>query len=171
MGAAAALGGATAAPARRKKFQLSDEQAQEVAEAFQLFDTDRDGAIDPHEMKVAMRALGFDARREEVVRLMEEVGTRDAAGHLLIGLSDFTELMKDKFAQRDPRHEMIKAFQLFDENNTGRISLRNLRRVARELGENMSDEELQAMIDEFDKDQDGEINLDEFLAIMLDEDE
>ena len=34
--------------------------------------------------------------------------------------------------------------------------LRNLRRVARELGENMSEEELRAMIDEFDTDGDGE---------------
>ena len=118
-----------------------------------------------------MRALGFDAKREEVVRLMEECCSRDIAGHLYIDLNDFTDVMTDRFAQRDPRQEMTKAFQLFDENNTGKISLRNLRRVARELGENMTDEELQAMIDEFDKDQDGEINLEEFLGIMLDDDE
>ena len=62
--------------------------------------------------------------------------------------------------------EIVKAFKLFDEDSTGRISLRNLRRVARELGENLSDDELQAMIDEFDKDGDGEISENEFLAIM-----
>ena len=39
---------------------------------------------------------------------------------------------------------------------SGRISLRNLRRVARELEENMSEEELRAMIEEFDVDSDGE---------------
>ena len=41
-------------------------------------------------------------------------------------------------------------------NYIGKISLRNLRRVARELEENMSEEELRAMIDEFDTDNDGE---------------
>ena len=74
--------------------------------------------------------------------------------------------MTTKISERDPVEEILKAFKLFDEDNTGKISLRNLRRVARELGENLSDDELQAMIDEFDKDGDGEINEQEFLNIM-----
>ena len=34
----------------------------------------------------------------------------------------------------------------------GKISFKNLKRVAKELGENMTDEELQEMIDEADRD-------------------
>jgi len=44
--------------------------------------------------------------------------------------------------------------------------LRNLRRVARELGKNLSYDELQAIIHEFDKEGDFEINENEFLGIM-----
>lgn len=61
---------------------------------------------------------------------------------------------------------MLKAFRLFDDDNTGKISLKNLKRVARELGETMTDDELQEMIDEADRDGDGEISEEEFVRIM-----
>ena len=57
-------------------------------------------------------------------------------------------------------------FKLFDDDETGKISFRNLKRVARELGENMTDEELQEMINKADIDGDGEVNEEEFLRIM-----
>merc|ERR1711959_13647 len=67
---------------------------------------------------------------------------------------------------RDPKDEILKAFRLFDDDETGKISFKNLKRVAKELGERMTYEELQEMIDEADRDGDGEVNEEEFLRIM-----
>ncbi len=60
----------------------------------------------------------------------------------------------------------MQAFALFDDNGNGFISLRSLRRVAQELGETIPDDELQAMIDEFDTDGDGRIDVNDFKSIM-----
>jgi centrin-1 len=69
-------------------------------------------------------------------------------------------------SEKDSKEEILKAFRLFDDDETGKISFRNLKRVAKELGENMTDEELAEMIEEADRDGDGEINEEEFLRIM-----
>ncbi|XP_043920112.1 centrin-3 [Protopterus annectens] len=148
---------------RKKKRELTEEQKQEIKEAFDLFDTDRDRAVDYHELKVAMRALGFDVKKADVLKILKDY---DHEGTGKITFEDFSEVVTDWILDRDPQEEMLKAFRLFDDDDSGKISLRNLRRVARELGENISDEELRAMIDEFDKDGDGEINQEEFVAIM-----
>ena len=67
---------------------------------------------------------------------------------------------------RDPREEAIKAFRLFDDDETNTISLKNLRRVAKELGENMTDDELQQVIDYCDLDNKGEIDLEDFVGVL-----
>ncbi|XP_073442854.1 centrin-3 [Dendrobates tinctorius] len=148
---------------KKKKRELSEEQKQEIKDAFDLFDTDKDKAIDYHELKVAMRALGFDVKKADVLRILKDYDG-EVTGR--ISFEDFNEVVTDLILDRDPQEEMMKAFKLFDDDDSGRISMRNLRRVARELGENMTDEELRAMIEEFDKDGDGEINLQEFISIM-----
>lgn len=146
--------------------ELSDEQKQEIKEAFELFDTDKDGCVDYHELKVAMRALGFDMKKAEVLKILRD---HDKTGHGLMDFEDFAKIMSERILARDPMEEIRRAFQLFDDDNTGKISLRNLRRVAKEVGDRLEDDELQAMIDEFDLDQDGEINEQEFFAIMTDD--
>jgi len=60
--------------------------------------------------------------------------------------------MAAKIAQRDPDEEIAKAFALFDEAGRGKIGPKDLKRVARELGEALADGELQEMIDEADRD-------------------
>ena len=69
-------------------------------------------------------------------------------------------------SDKDSKEDIGKVFNLFDDDKSGKISLRNLKRVARELGETMSDAELMEMIERADTDEDGEINPDEFYAIM-----
>merc|ERR1712022_30554 len=127
---------------------------QEIKEAFDLFDTDGSGNIDAKELKVAMRALGFEPKKEEIQKMISDVDD-DGSGTI-----EYEEILKMM------THKILKAFRLFDDDETGKISFKNLKRVAKEIEERMTDEELQEMIDEADRDGDGEVNEEEFLRIM-----
>ena len=145
--------------------ELLQEQKQEIYEAFVLFDMNQDGYLDFHEFKVALRALGFELDKKEILELINKY---DRDGRRLVQYEDFFVIAGEMMINRDPLEEIRRAFRLFDDDNTGKISFKNLRRVAKELGENLTDQELRAMIDEFDIDGDGEINEEEFIAICTD---
>ncbi|KAK8888999.1 Centrin-1 [Tritrichomonas musculus] len=143
--------------------ELSEEQRQEIREAFDLFDTDGSGSIDAKELKVAMKALGFEPTKEEIRRMINDVDT-DGTG--AISFAQFLQMMTKKMEERNPEDEIRKAFRLFDDDNTGRITFKNLKRVSIELGENLTDEELKEMIQEADRDNDNEVSYEEFVHIM-----
>ncbi len=146
-----------------------------------------------------MRALGFEPKKEEIKKMIADI---DKDGSGTIDFEEFLQMMTAKMGERDSREEIQKAFKLFDDDNKGFITLKNLKRVAKELvgprhaidamcpcdklpcsmrhdaslshchprlspqGENLTDEELQEMIDEADRNGDGQIDEDEFYRIM-----
>merc|ERR1719269_581133 len=98
--------------------------------AWNFFDTAHSGAIDIRELKAAMRALGFEVK-EELKKMISDI---DNDGNGDIDFGEFLEMMTGKTGEKDSREDIEKVFKLFDDDNTGKISLRNLRRVAQELG-------------------------------------
>ncbi|GIX96070.1 centrin-1 [Caerostris darwini] len=145
------------------KIELSDEQKKDIKDAFNLFDSEETGFIPTRDLKVALRALGFEPKKEEIKKMVSEID-KDSTGK--IAYDDFYKLMSEKINDKGANQEIMKAFQLFDNDNTGKISFENLKRVAEELGETISDEELKEMIMEADRDGDGQVNQEEFLRIM-----
>mmetsp|Transcript_43635 Transcript_43635/g.86035 ORF Transcript_43635/g.86035 Transcript_43635/m.86035 type:complete len:160 (+) Transcript_43635:161-640(+) len=148
---------------RRQRYELTEDQKIELRESFDLFDAEKKGSIDLHELKVLIRALGFPVKKNDVLKCVHDF---DPANEGVVKYDLCMDIMSELYGERDPEEEILKAFQLFDGDGSGTINVKNMRSIARELGENLSDDELQAMIDEFDADQDGEINKEEFLMIM-----
>ncbi|XP_037708307.1 caltractin [Drosophila subpulchrella] len=149
--------------ARLPTFDLSLSQKVDIKKAFDLFDTQCTGFIETKELRVAIRALGFEPKKEEIKRMMDEID-KDKTGR--IAFNDFLYLMRQKMAEKDSNQDMMKAFSFFDDDRTGSISFANLKRVAKELGEQLTDEELQEMIDEADINGDGEVSKEEFLNLI-----
>lgn len=142
---------------------LTEDEVEELRQAFDLFDTDGSGTIDPKELRAAMQSLGFEAKNQTIYQMIKDID-KDDSGE--IDFDEFLQLMTSRLAGSDTREDINKIFQLFDDDKTGFISLQNLKRVANELGEHMNDAELLEMIERADLDQDGQISPDEFFRIM-----
>merc|ERR1719465_353465 len=61
---------------------------------------------------------------------------------------------------------MLKAFKLFDMDGTGFVTFQNLKKMAKQTGQTLSDDELSEMLDDADRDGDNMLNEDEFMRMM-----
>jgi centrin-1 len=127
---------------------LSQDEVDEIRQAFDLFDTNGTGKIDPKELKAAMQSLGFDSKNPTIFQLIAELDTAEAAKKGGIDFETFVEAINNKLGDKESEEGLRRIFNLFiDDPNSDTITISSLKRIARELGEQMSNEELKDMLE------------------------
>lgn len=154
---------AAAAPRKAQRADLTEEQKLELQEAFNMFDTDGSGKIQANELRVALRALGFEPTKDELRRMITDV---DKKGDGLLDFPQFMEAIVKKISEPDHDEEIEKSFHLFDNNHDQYLDINDLKYVADLIGETMSQEELYEMIKEADQDRDGLVTLEDFKRVV-----
>jgi len=145
---------------------LSNEEIDEIKQAFDLFDTNGTGRIDPKELKAAMQSLGFDTKNPTIFQLIADLDTAEAAKKGGIDFDSFVGAINDKLGDKETKDGIRRIFDLFiDDPNSDTITLSSLRRIARELGEQMSNEELKDMLERASSNG-TELSFEEFYDIM-----
>lgn len=143
--------------------QLSEEQISEFKEAFSLFDKDGDGTITSKELGIVMRSLGQNPTEAELQDMINEV---DADGNGTIDFPEFLTMMCKRMKDVDTEDELMQSFRIFDKDGNGYISAAELKHVMLSLGEKLTDEEIEEMINEADANNDGQVDYDEFVKMM-----
>ncbi|XP_067324502.1 calmodulin-like [Anolis sagrei] len=146
---------------------FTKEQLAEYKEAFTLFDKDGDGAVTTAELGVVLRSLGHNLTEIELQEIVRDV----EANHN--GKVDFPKFLalvaKNMKSNEDQEAEIREAFRVFDKNGNGYITVGELRHVMTNLGEKLTDAEVDQMIKEADLDGDGKVNYEEFVRVMTDQ--
>jgi calmodulin len=106
----------------------------------------------------------FIIAEAELKEMIKEIDT-DNNG--TIDFPEFLTMMARKLQDSEGEEEIREAFKVFDKDGTGFISAAELRHVMTNLGEKLTDEEVDEMIREADVDGDGQVNYDEFVKMML----
>ena len=149
-----------------EKSGLSNDEVDEIRQAFDLFDTNGTGKIDPKELKAAMQSLGFDSKNPTIYTLIADLDTPEAAKNGGVNFDDFVGSINNKLGDKESKEGIRRIFDLFiDDPNADTITLSSLKKISKELGENMSDEELKDMLERASKNG-VELTFEEFYDIM-----
>ncbi|CAH2062379.1 unnamed protein product, partial [Iphiclides podalirius] len=147
----------------KAKLTLTKKQKRDLHDAFNLLDHSGEGKIKADDFRVVIKALGYEPTKEELQQMINGVD-KTQSGKL--SFENFETAIMRKIMSQDSDGDIMKSFRLFDNDDTGVISFDNVKRVSELLGANLTDEEIEEMMDDADKDFDGVISVDEFMRLI-----
>ncbi|CAL1547851.1 unnamed protein product [Lymnaea stagnalis] len=145
------------------KFKFTEDQVNSFREAFELFDKDGDGQITAVELGIIMNSLGQNHTQADLERMIAEA---DTDGNGTVEFKEFMDMMAKVMYISDPEEDIKETFRVFDKDGNGYIEADELRRVMTNLGEKLTDEEVDEMIREADVNGDRRVDYNEFARMM-----
>ncbi|HYI02095.1 EF-hand domain-containing protein [Hyalangium sp.] len=144
--------------------ELTEEQVTELREAFSAHDRDGDGRITLQELRQTLERLDEEPIDAELRGLIVKA---DADGNETIDFSEFLAFMSRRMRGTGAEDEIREAFDAFDRNRDGLVSIDELLQVMGMLREKMTREEAEASLQRGDSDGDGQLTYEEFVAFMM----
>ena len=142
--------------------RLGKDQKRDLKTAFDLFD-DGTGLMDTTDLNVALHAIDLHLPKRAVKKMIKEVDPLNS-GRLCF--SEFLRFFENELSKRETRADITSSFHHFDREGKGKVSVDNLREVARSMGDYMDEMEAMDMILGADRDGDGKVNFDEFRKVI-----
>lgn len=149
---------------------VCDIHRDEMKDIFALLDADGSGNIDPKEIRMQMKALGFEADNTTIYQLISDM---DTDGSQNLEFEEFVKILKDmdihsvRYATRDNMQEVFDFLDdLEPQRRDKKIDSSNLKRIAQVLGDQISDAEIDVMIEEADRGGKGYVTAEDFYVMM-----
>ena len=99
---------------------LPIEEVKDIKVAFDVFDSDSSGTVDPKELKAAFEQLGFEGNNKFVYQILAELDDDNSGG---IDFAEFLRLATAKIEDKSSRQDTDKIWQSFDVNKSVTIDL------------------------------------------------
>jgi Ca2+-binding EF-hand superfamily protein len=140
---------------------LQEERIKLMKEVLDLYDPNNEGFVKSKDIAKILRAMGRTLENDDEQNFVlaadpENTGT--------ISKDNFLATVEAMFSlPKENVNELLEAFQVFDINNTGKISVKNFKKVLVDIGQEFNEEEADDIIKYINVDRDGNINIQDFI--------
>ena len=143
--------------------EITDEELHEIREIFKMFDKDGNLTIEISELESIYQALGRELTPNELNEMINDI---DLNNDGYITFHEFLSLYKKKLLLKGNEEKLRQAFEICDCDDSGYVTLDELKRIMNEVGENLDQGQLIAMLRDVDVDGDNRINFEEFIQLL-----
>ncbi|MBD3254165.1 MAG: hypothetical protein GF383_03690 [Candidatus Lokiarchaeota archaeon] len=143
--------------------KIEDDELHKMRRLFSMCDKDGSGAITLNELSSVLKELGYNYSNEKLKQMVQDV---DKNFDDQITFHEFMQLYKKQILFTEKEEKIRAAFEIIDSDKSGFVTFEELQKVMHEVGGNLSNEELYAMIEEADVNKDAKISFEEFIQLM-----
>jgi Ca2+-binding EF-hand superfamily protein len=133
----------------------------EIKAAFDMFDLDGTGTISPFDLKKALKTQGFEKKNSIIMKLINEIPVESSEK---VNFGEFIDLLASEDSNSES--EIRKLFNIFDVEGSGFIELVNLKKIVKELGDTLDEQDIILLFRQSDRDGDGRVSYLDFYNTM-----
>lgn len=143
--------------------ELTNEQIDELRDAFERYDLDSNGTLSANEVRLALISVGYEITEAELYDLIHSVAVRDEER---LDLKKFIRMMAPRMANVDSDQSLCRTFNMIDRDRDGYVTVQDVRAIMVVLGEVVTDDDIKDICQAVDMDGDGRISLRDFVGFM-----
>lgn len=142
-----------------KKEVIPEETLQDMQNLWRVFDRKNTDQIDISQLRKIMKALDFDLNPKELELVRQQIDPESTG---FITFANLKLVMEDKLKEVDTYEDLIEQFKKLDKDGDGKIPAPEYKQYMKNLGQKMTQEQLDEMMEEADAKGEGAVDMETF---------
>jgi len=144
--------------------KLSDAQLTAAKDAFKQLDKRDEDKIRVGDIQTCMKKLGHNVTGDWLESMEDEI---DSEGTGYVSFEEFRDLLLKKMQADEDERELKEIFRVLDKEKKGEVNVNELRWILKNLGDDLTEDDIDDMILDVDTDGSGWVDYEEFAKLML----